>query len=132
MNRILNGVLIFAIIILETLPFGVKMKFAPSQTERVYETFSYFSLTSFGYGNVLPLFTAILSVALFILSIVYLIKTNNSLIKVMYYISIIMFIFSLSPILYGVSSITWVGVLISFLTFLIIVCLRHQQKMLKY
>ncbi len=36
-------------IVLEALPLGAVCTFAPSPTERVRETFSYFSLIPFGY-----------------------------------------------------------------------------------
>ena len=42
-------------IVLEALPLGAVCTFAPSPTERVRETFSYFSLIPFGYANFAPL-----------------------------------------------------------------------------
>lgn len=48
-------------IVLEALPLGAVCTFAPSPTERVRETFSYFSLIPFGYANFAPLITAIIS-----------------------------------------------------------------------
>ena len=57
-------------IVLELLPCGtVFCIFATSPTERVKETFSYFSLTPFGYANFAPLITATLTVAIFLLSL---------------------------------------------------------------
>ena len=49
-------------IVLELLPCGTVCIFATSPTERVKETFSYFSLTPFGYANFAPLITATLSI----------------------------------------------------------------------
>ena len=49
-------------IVLEALPMGAVCTFAISPTERVRETFSYFSLIPFGYANFAPLITAILTV----------------------------------------------------------------------
>ena len=46
-------------IVLEALPMGAVCTFAISPTERVRETFSYFSLIPFGYANFAPLITAI-------------------------------------------------------------------------
>lgn len=63
-------------IILELLPFGAVCIFAPSPTERVKETFSYFDLTPFGYANFTPLLTAILSCLIFVLLMIYCIKGN--------------------------------------------------------
>lgn len=55
-------------IVLEALPLGAVCTFAPSPTERVRETFSYFSLIPFGYANFAPLITAILTVVILLLS----------------------------------------------------------------
>ena len=52
-------------IVLEALPMGAVCTFAISPTERVRETFSYFSLIPFGYANFAPLITAILTVVIF-------------------------------------------------------------------
>ena len=49
-------------IVLEALPMGAVCTFAIFPTERVRETFSYFSLIPFGYANFAPLITAILTV----------------------------------------------------------------------
>ena len=62
MKKVCLAVLPALTIVLELLPFGAVCIFATSPTERVKETFSYFSLTPFGYANFAPLITAILTV----------------------------------------------------------------------
>ena len=63
-------------IVLEALPLGAVCTFAPSPTERVRETFSYFSLIPFGYANFAPLITAILTVVILLLSLISLKKDS--------------------------------------------------------
>ena len=69
MKKVCLAVLPALTIVLELLPFGAVCIFATSPTERVKETFSYFSLTPFGYANFAPLITATLTVAIFLLSL---------------------------------------------------------------
>ncbi len=68
MKKVCLAVLPALTIVLELLPFGAVCIFATSPTERVKETFSYFSLTPFGYANFAPLITATLTVAFTTLS----------------------------------------------------------------
>ena len=58
MKKISLVVLPAITIALEILPLGAVCIFAPSPTERVKETFSYFSPIPFGYANFAPLITA--------------------------------------------------------------------------
>jgi len=69
MKKVCLAVLPVLTIVLELLPLGAVCIFATSPTERVKETFSYFSLTPFGYANFAPLITATLTVAIFLLSL---------------------------------------------------------------
>ena len=50
-------------LILEILPYGAVLVFAPGPGEQLYRTFSYFSLTPLGYANVFPMATGVLTVA---------------------------------------------------------------------
>ena len=56
-------------LILELLPLGAVLIFAPSPTERVIHTYSYFDLNLVGYANFSPMLTGILTVAVVILGI---------------------------------------------------------------
>lgn len=58
-----------AVIVLESLPYGVVLNFEPGPGTYYLETYSYFSLTPYGYGVFCPFLTAVMSVliVLFIL-----------------------------------------------------------------
>lgn len=111
-NLALTALPLFTII-LESLPYGAVLNFASPDSEPVRQTYSYFDLTPFGYANFGPLLTAMLTVVLFILSLIYLIKSSNGVRKTIMIISIIAVLTSLMPILYGLKSYSIVGAIIS-------------------
>ena len=72
MKKISLVVLPAIAIALEILPLGAVCIFAPSPTERVKETFSYFSPIPFGYANfVLSIITAVISLLPFVYGLSY-------------------------------------------------------------
>ena len=93
MKKVCLVVLPALTIVLEVLPLGAVCIFATSPTERVKETFSYFSLTPFGYANFAPLITATLTVAIFLLSLFSLKK--KCVLKALFVLSIITVVISL-------------------------------------
>ena len=113
-------------IVLESLPLGAVCIFATSPTERVKETFSYFSLTPFGYANFAPLITAILTVAIFLLSLFSLKK--NSVLKALFVLSIITVVVSLLPLMYGLNYYTFVGAFITVTLVIESILAKIQQK----
>ena len=113
-------------IVLELLPLGAVCIFATSPTERVKETFSYFSLTPFGYANFAPLITATLTVAIFLLSLFSLKK--NSVLKALFVLSIITAAISLLPLMYGLNYYTLVGALITVTLVIESILAKVQQK----
>lgn len=56
-----------AVLLLETLPLGAVLIFAPGPTERTVRTFSYFDLMLVGYGSFAPLLTGVLTAAAVVL-----------------------------------------------------------------
>ena len=98
-------------IVLEALPMGAVCTFAISPTERVRETFSYFSLIPFGYANFAPLITAILTVVILLLSLISLKK--DSVFNALFVLSIITAVISLMPLMYGLNNYSLVGALIT-------------------
>ena len=98
-------------IVLEALPMGAVCTFAISPTERVRETFSYFSLIPFGYANFAPLITAILTVVILLLSLISLKK--DSVFNALFVLSIITAIISLMPLMYGLNNYSLVGAFIT-------------------
>ena len=113
-------------IVLELLPLGAVCIFATSPTERVKETFSYFSLTPFGYANFAPLITAILTVTIFLLSL-FALKKSGAL-KALFVLSIIAAVISLLPLVYGLNYYTLVGALITVTLVIESILAKIQQK----
>ena len=111
MKKISLVILPLLAIVLEALPFGAVCIFAASPTEKIKETFSYFDLVPFGYANFAPFITAILTVVIFVLSLIYLKK--NSILNVIFVLSIITAIISLLPLMYGLNYYTLVGAFIT-------------------
>ncbi len=82
-NRFLLLVFPILTIIFELLPFGVVLNFAvPDGEPPIRETYSYFDFTPFGYGNITPLLTAIISCVVLILMILYCKSGKYSLINI--------------------------------------------------
>lgn len=99
-SRILLICLSVLAVILEILPFGAVLNFA-NDGATIRKTFSYFSLTPFGYANFAPFITALLSCVLLLLSIIYLVKDSNSTGNAIVAVSAMASLLSLAPILYG-------------------------------
>ncbi len=98
-------------IVLELLPSGAVLIFAPSPTEAVRKTFSYFSLMPFGYANFAPFVTALLTC--FILLLAFISIKRSSCIKAVFLISLIAAAISLVPLAYGISYYSVTGSMIT-------------------
>ena len=68
-RRLIGIIDMLAVFMLEVLPVGVKMTFAPSAEDRIVEMRSYFSLYPFCYGHIQPLIVSMISLFLLILLI---------------------------------------------------------------
>lgn len=112
-KRLVSVLLPFFAILLELLPYGAVLVFAPSPSERIRETVSYFSLTSLGYGNFGPLITAILSCLILAVAICNMIKQSKRTSNVLFVLSILALITSLLPLLFGFGFYSITGALIS-------------------
>lgn len=108
-------VLPLATLILELLPNGVVLNFANPEGEPWRRTYSYFSLTPFGYANVGPFITAILTCILLVLVAVYLFKPRNGLTTAILNVSGFATAASLMPLMFGFDYITVIGVIITLL-----------------
>ena len=126
MKKVCLAVLPALTIVLELLPLGAVCFFATSPTERVKETFSYFSLTPFGYANFAPLITATLTVAIFLLSLFSLKK--KGVLKALFVLSIITVVISLLPLMYGLNYYTIVGAFITVTLVIESILAKIQQK----
>lgn len=108
-------VLPLATLILELLPNGVVLNFANPEGEPWRRTYSYFSLTPFGYANVGPFITAILTCILLVLVAVYLFKPRNGLNTAILNVSGFATAASLMPLMFGFDYISVIGVIITLL-----------------
>ena len=126
MKKVCLAVLPALTIVLELLPLGAVCIFATSPTERVRETFSYFSLIPFGYANFTPLITAILTVVILLLSLISLKK--DSVFNALFVLSIITAIISLMPLMYGLNNYSLVGALITIALVTESIFVKTQQK----
>lgn len=112
-KRFLYLLLPIITLILEILPYGAVCVFAPSPTEQVKKTFSYFDLTPFGDANFAPFFTAIITCLIFALLLIFYIKGNiQTVIKAKYilYVAVVM---SLGPLVFGIAYFSLVAGLIT-------------------
>ena len=114
-KKILLSVFCLTVFILELLPYGVVLNFANPEGKPWRRTYSYFSLTSFGYANFGPLITAILTCVLLVLVVVYLFKLHNGLNIAIMNVSGFATATSLLPWMFGFSYITVIGVIVSVL-----------------
>ncbi|MCD8086822.1 MAG: hypothetical protein LUF28_11040 [Clostridiales bacterium] len=120
-----------AAVLLELLPYGAVLNFgvqaADGSIETIQRTYSYFSLTPFGYALFGPLLTAILSCLLVAVGVLYLWRgKGKSALKVL---SVIAVLLSLSPLLYGVNYFSALGAVISVLLLAeaVLACLPKQR-----
>ena len=115
MKKILLLFLPLVSLILELLPYGVVLNFANPDGEPWRRTYSYFSLTPFGYANFGPFITAILTCVLLVLVVIYLFKPRKGLNTAILNVSGFATATSLLPLMFGLSYITVIGVIISVL-----------------
>lgn len=110
---------LIAALVLEMLPKGVIMYWAaPLGEPRKSSFFPYFSLTPFGYGHFAPLITAVMTIAVTMLTVIALIlerkenkhpKLKNALFVCLAVTTAI----SICPVLYGLRYVTAIGVCVT-------------------
>ncbi len=88
-------------LILELLPFGAVLIFAPSPTESIRKTYSYFSMKLLGYANFSPFATALLTCLILISGIRIFLKSSAKVLKILFTLSIVAVIISLIPLMSG-------------------------------
>ena len=116
-----------AALLLEGLPWGVRMQFmAPPGQAPFVEMTSYFDLTPFGYANFSPLVTALLTCVLALLTALYAVQENARWLRPAKYIAPVAAVASVCPVLVG--AYTLVGGLISVLLLGQALCLFRLQK----
>lgn len=107
------SILIFPMIaiILEILPCGAVLVFAPSPTDRIRETFSYFSLTPVGYANFAPFITALLTCIILLLALISI--KSEKMRKAVFWLSLTAAIISLLPLVFGMDYYSVIGGMIT-------------------
>lgn len=120
-------------LILELLPWGAVLNFGQPDGEPIRQTYSYFSLTPFGYANFGPLITAVLSCVLLVLSIAAVIRPVQRLWRANGNVAIVAALVSLMPrVMFGARYFTPIGGAITLLlvahTVLMIVLLKRAEK----
>ncbi len=114
-RKFLCLIVIIAVVILELLPYGAVLNFANPDGEPFRETFSYFSLTPFGYANFAPFITAVFSVVILLHIIAAIICKAKNLWKGIRIESAIASVISLMPVLYGFEYYSVIGFVITIL-----------------
>ncbi len=90
-------------IILEALPGGAVLIFSDGSGSGIISTYSYFSLTPFGYANFAPLITGLLTIALLIMVIVGFVRAGGKKLRTAtIVVNAIAVLISISPLIYGV------------------------------
>lgn len=112
-KRFLYLILPVGTLILEILPYGAVCNFANPEGTPWRRTYSYFSLTPFGYANFAPLLTAIATCAVLVLLLVYCFTDRQRIAGVVKALLCIGVILSLCPLLFGIRFYSLVGGLIS-------------------
>lgn len=111
-KKIITLALLLSALVLEILPYGAVCNFANPDGDPWRKTYSYFSLTPYGYANFGPLITAILTCVLLVIIILsILLKKDWS--KSISIISAIATLTSLAPLMFGFSNFSLVGAMIS-------------------
>ena len=100
-------------LILELLPYGVVLSFANPDGEPWRKTYSYFSMMPFGYANIGPLITAILTCVLLVLVVIYLSKPRKGLNTAILNVAGFATAASILPLMFGFDYITVIGVIIT-------------------
>ena len=77
-KKIILLCILIAALVLEALPNGVVIYFANPEGDPFRETYSYFSLTPYGYANIFPLITAVMTCILLLLIISIILKKDLS------------------------------------------------------
>ena len=105
--------LTFLTVIFEILPFGVRLYFAHPDGDPILETFSYWSITPYGYATFSQFPASILTIAIFILAAVGFFMEKRTLLLVYAIVSAVAALLSFVPYFDG--SFTWVSFFISIL-----------------
>lgn len=106
-------------LILECLPNGAILRFAVVSSEEgmsaLVKTYSYFSLTPFGYANFGPLLTAILTCVLLLTLVLACVVRKAIVLNIAGVVCAVSIVTSLMPLMFGFSYFSLIGGAISLL-----------------
>lgn len=88
-------------LVLEALPYGAVCNFATQEGQSIRKTFSYFDLTPYGYANFGPFLTALSTVLLLVLGIVFFVREGRGILFAIRAVSLLSVLFSLMPLFLG-------------------------------
>ncbi|MBR4288879.1 MAG: hypothetical protein IKT50_05535 [Clostridia bacterium] len=101
-NKRILFILPAVITVLEALPYGAVCNFAtPEESEAIRKTYSYFDLTPYGYANFGPFLTALCTLVLLVLGILFLVREGRSVLAAIRFVSLLGTLFSLMPLTLG-------------------------------
>lgn len=131
LKKIKTTLLISSVIsvILEALPYGAVCNFA-DQEGSMRKTFSYFSLTPFGYANFGPFITAMLTCIILVISVVLLCGKAEKITGFATVTAFISILTSLMPLSFGISYFSVTGGVISALmiiNFILITIIKKRR-----
>ena len=98
---------------LEFLPYGAVCNFSNPEGDPWRKTYSYFSLTPFGYANFAPFITALITCLIFVLLAIFCVKGNKRLAIWAKNASYVAAVISLCPLALGMSYFSFVAGLIT-------------------
>ena len=110
-------VLPIIILVLEVLPYGAVLRFGrPAEDGSIgyfRETYSYFDLTPFGYGNFAPLLVAAATCVILILLAAYCITGKRNLVAAARNMTAVVAVISLGPLVLGLPYYSVIGATIT-------------------
>ena len=112
-KKMITLALLLSALVLEILPYGAVCNFGNPEGEPWRVTYSYFSMMPFGYANLGPLITAILTCVLLFLVVIYLFKPRKGLNTAILNVAGFATATSLLPLMFGFDYITVIGVIIT-------------------
>ena len=112
-KRLLCLVLPIITLILEILPYGAVCNFSKPDGGVWRKTYSYFSLTPFGYANFAPLITAIITCIVLVLLVIYCVTGKQRMAVIARNILCVCAVLSLGPLLFGFHYFSVVGAMIT-------------------
>ena len=116
-NEILSSLLLIVAFVLEALPIGIAVYFAPSPDERLMKLFSYFDLYLWGgAAMVTPFFTAVSTCAAIILLTVLVFKKKRAIAISAFATAAAATVFSVMHVLFfGIAHYTIAGLIVTIL-----------------